>query len=106
MRARIRALERKLAKQIAQIKVEPIVEEIVDQWPDRDDPENEDVSAPDGLDLIAKLKAARIFLPTVVNAIAYLDQCWHDRTTPKTKHILNRLLPWLSRTPIPYGYAT
>ena len=106
MRARIRVLERKLAKQIAQIKVEPIVEEIVDQWSDRDDPENQGVPAPDGFDLIDKLKAAHIFLPTVVNAIAYLDQCWYDHATPKTKHILNRLLPWLSRTPIPYGYAT
>ena len=105
MRARIRALERKLAKQIAQIKVEPIVEEIVDQWPDRDNPEDKDKPAPDSLDLLDKLNAARIFLPTVTHAIGYLDQCWYDRIMPRKKHILNRLLPWLSRTPMPYGYA-
>ncbi len=120
MRARIRALERKLARQIAEIKVEPIVEQIVEEWPDPEDAETEladspgtvedpprrKAPAPDTLVILDRLRDARIFLPTAIHAIAYLDQCWRDRKKPRANHILNRLLPWLCPSPIPYGYRT
>ena len=110
MRARIRRLERLLAREIAQIKVEPVVEKLVSEWPDPEDPETdfqvESKDAPDGLELLARLTAARVFLPSVNGAINYLDQCRPNRTRPRVKHIMNRLLPWLARTANPYGYST
>ena len=102
MRQRIRALERRLARQITELKVETVVEE----YPDPDDPETQDVSPPDSLDIVERLTAARVFLPTFSHAIGYLDHCRIERIMPRSKHIINRLLPWLARTPTPYGYAT
>ena len=66
MRQRIRALERKLIKQITEFKVEPVVEQIVEEWPDPEEDLDADLSkAPDGLELIARLTAARVFLPNI-----------------------------------------
>ena len=106
MRQRIRALERRLARQITELKVETVVEEFVDEYPDPDDPENEDVPPPDSLDIIERLTAARVFLPTFSHAIGYLDHCRIERIMPRSKHIINRLLPRLARTQPQYGYAT
>ena len=106
MRQRIRFLERKLIKELTEIKVEPVVEQIVSEWPDLDENPDADLKdAPDGLELLARLTAACVFLPKMEGAINYLDQCRPNRTRPTYKHIINRLLPWLSRTPIPYGYT-
>lgn len=92
----------------------------VEAWPDPDDVESEvedspgsvedpprrNAPAPDTLVILDRLREARIFLPTALHAIAYLDQCWRDRKKPRVNHILNRLLPWLCPSPIPYGYRT
>ena len=106
MRQRIRALERKMVRQLTELKVESVVEEFVDEYPDANDTETEDVSPPDSLDIVERLTAARVFLPTFSHAIGYLDHCRIERIMPRSKHIINRLLPWLAHNPFQYGYRT
>ena len=96
-----------MIKQLTELKVEPVVERIIDEWPDQEKNPDADLSgAPNGLELLARLTAARVFLPTVQGAINYLDQCKGSRTMPRYKHIINQLLPWRSSTPRQYGYST
>ena len=136
IRALERKLARQLDEIIVEPIVEQIVEEwpdlddaepevadspvTLEEWPDPDDAETKVADSPgtvedpprrtapppDTLVILDRLREARIFLPTAIHAIAYLDQCWRDRKKPRANHILNRLLPWLSPSPIPYSYRT
>ena len=87
--ARVRALERKLVLERAEVIVPSIVETYVHEW-DPDDPDYP-------LELAARIRRAGIVLPGYGNTLGYLDTCRRKNQTPNPKHLTYALLPWTAR---------
>ena len=91
MRARLRRLERRLARERTEVAVRPIVADFAQRWHEA---LRQDAHPPDVLELIDGLRRANVYLPSVPAAISYLDGCLQRRSPPDTHRLLHRLLPW------------
>ncbi len=96
VRARLRALERKLVLERADHRVEFRVGELVREW---ESAVQEGGPTPEPLDFIGRIIDEGIFLPTFSSVINYLEDCRYGDTVPAEKALFGRLLPW-SRYPV------
>ena len=90
MRVTLRALERKLVQERAEIGVP----EVIDRFLFRSNNAlGQGVSPPDPLVLFKALNTAGFYLPTPYSALHYLEQCQRDATPPDAHRLFRLLLP-------------
>ena len=95
MTSRLRALERLLACQRAQVIVTPIAEDFVEAW---EHAIYEDLPLPDTLDLLQAIVAARV-LPLAAGAVAnYVDYCRLDHDVPVLERIVEAIVHGFARS--------
>jgi len=91
MYARLRALERKLVHELAELVVSEHVESLTDRWRDALD---KDLPTPSGVDFGRDIGRAGFPLPTIPSAINYLAECFYNRSMPDPGRLFRVLLPW------------
>ena len=91
MWSRLRALERKLARELAELTVEEHANELADQWQDAVENDRE---PPGALDFVQGLIRDRVYLPWMSRAIEYLTGCYYGKTIPDPRRLVQTLLPW------------
>ena len=91
MRHRLRALERRLVFERAELATGRLVSHLLRRW---EQAARENRSAPDALGLVGDLIAAGFYLPTGPRAIGYLEECARDNSVPRRERLLQILLPW------------
>ena len=84
---RVRALERKLARELAYLHVLELVDAVMVRWDDFA------ASGQDALFFVNDLAADLPNLP-IISAAAYLNRCRDDSRTPNPRHLTSRLAPW------------
>ncbi len=89
MRARIRALERALVCQRAQVLIEPVAMDFIDAWEQALDGET---PLPDELDLIGAVGAKRVPILTLGPLQSYLEQCRRDRRVPDLDRVVETIV--------------
>ena len=95
--ARLRALERKLAPQLAEIAVTEHANKLANEWQDAVE---EDRTPPDALDFARDLTLNGFYLPaTLPRAINYLTGCYYRKTIPDPRRLFRILLPWCPHPP-------
>ena len=86
LRRRIDALKRKLARELAIIKLRRIAEAVADEWDPSEPPEPADV--------IMRVADAGFRLPTFAKLRHYLDDIRRQEDVPESDSIVIYLLPW------------
>ena len=97
MFARLRALERKLIHELAELAVTEQVEDLTGRWSDAIE---EDRTPPGALDFARDVVRAGFPLPTLPRAINYLSECYYGKSLPDPRRLFQILLPW-SAHPLP-----
>ncbi len=96
MFARLRALERKLVHELAELAVTEQVEDLTDRWQDAVE---HDRTPPGGLDFARDVARAGFPLPTLPRAINYLAECFYGKSLPDPRRLFRILLPWCAHPP-------
>ena len=91
MMARLRALERKLVRERAELAVIERVNDLAGRWRDALD---QDGPMPGVLDFARGLVRAGFSLPTIPRAIQYLTEFRLGDSLPDRGRLLQTLLPW------------
>ena len=91
VRARIRALERKLVMERVEQRVCFRVEELVKEWSWAI---YQDKPAPDPMVFAGEIINEGFYLPTFPRTLRYLEDCQSGGTAPEGKALFKRLLPW------------
>ena len=89
MRTQVRALERQLACQLAQAKLEPIVEDFVDRWMDANDLGQ---PRPDMLDLVQAAAEEEIPILTINVLDQYLQRCERKKELPDERRLIEAIV--------------
>jgi hypothetical protein len=85
MTSRLRALERQLACQRAQLTIEPLAESFADAWRQA---LGEGTTPPDGLDFIAAVTDVGVLALAPNPVITYLEQCATKKRTPDPAYLI------------------
>ena len=91
MMARLRALERKLVRERADLAVTEHANKLAGEWSDAID---QDRTPPGALDFARDLTLNGFYLPTIPRAIRYLTECYLGKFLPDTRLLIQTLLPW------------
>ncbi len=91
MMSRLRALERKLIRELAELAVTERVNDLAGRWRDAID---EDRPTPGVLDFARDIVRAGFLLPTIPRAINYLAECYVGKSLPDPGRLFRILLPW------------
>ena len=91
MMARLRALERKLVHELAELAVTEHANKLANEW--QDAVEN-DRTPPGALDFARDIVRAGFLLPTLPRAINYLAECYYGKSLPDPGRLFRILLPW------------
>ena len=94
---RIRALEKRLAKDLAVVRLRRLAEKFCDDYEDAvndDPPATRPVLDRMGSDFIPKVSAAGFYLSTWMSLRKYLERCIDGNKLPEPRDILGGLLPW------------
>ncbi len=92
MFARLRALEKKLARELAELAVTEHANRLANEWQDAID---EDRTPPGALDFARDVTLNGFYLPaTLPRAINYLAECYYGKSLPDPGRLFRILLPW------------
>jgi hypothetical protein len=92
LKQRIRALERKLAKQLAIIEADAQVTEHIEEW---EEAKRKNIDPPEPFDFYYKLtRSFGYFRETATTAQFYLLECWHERVIPDWWRLFEELVPF------------
>ena len=100
MPARTRALERALVCQLAQAKLQPIVEEYVDRWIDARELGK---PAPDMLDLVEAAAKDEVPLLTINVLDRYLQDCRSRGAIPNERRVIETIVHGFAEVRGPRG---
>ena len=92
----LRALERKLVFERAELGVGLTVYHLLTRW---DLALHQQASTPDAIDFAADLLHEGFYLPTVPKAIKYLEECGRNGSLPDRRRLTQVLLPWCTWPP-------
>ena len=90
MRHGVRALERRLVRERAEIGVAEVVNRLLRSW---DEALDQGSSPPEPLALFKALAGAGFYLSARHRALQYLDQCLQAAALPDRDQLLRMLLP-------------
>ena len=93
LRSQLNALKRKLARPLAQLRIERLAEEECMNWVRA---EGEGEPLPEPHFFIWKVARAGFRLPTFTALSVFLNGCRKRGRVPEPKEIVHRLLPWTS----------
>ena len=88
LNARVRSLERRYAREIAQVKCERFVDCLLTNW----DCFME--ANMDAMDILRKMRIAPNSLDTWPKAIRYIDRCIREDREPEFQILFTTLAPW------------
>ena len=92
MFARLRALEKKLVRERAELAVTEHVNKLANEW---EDAVENDRPPPGALDFAQDLTVNGFYLPTTLpRAINYLAECYYRKCLPDPRRLIQTLLPW------------
>jgi len=91
MYSRLRALERKLIDELAELVVTEQVDDLTGRWREAVE---EGHSVPDTLDFARDIVRAGFPLPILSRAINYLAECFYNKAMPDPGSLFQVLLPW------------
>ncbi len=91
VRARLRALERMLVLERAEVQVEALVSRLVQRWYWFT---LEGWPLPDSMEFIDQLFDAGFYLRANLKAISYLEECKREGKVPEERRLCRILLPW------------
>ena len=98
LRARVRAVQRKLAPQLALLRLRRLAEELclqsVAARADRQPP-------PESHAFIRRVASAGFRLPTFMAVYKYLERCRANNSFPDREDLLHVLIPWSGDYPAP-----
>ena len=97
IRSRINALERKMARALAQVKLERQSNELCEEWSCVQIGQQ---SLPDPHAFIQKVVKAGFHLPTFTAVFRYLNRCLAEKEVPDTQRLLKTLLPFPPVVPV------
>ncbi len=89
LRRRVDALRRKLAPELAVIRLRRLAEEFCDQWAVAD---HQEAAQPHPF--IKRVADAGFRLPTFMALHKYLERCRNANEHPQPRQIVGTLLPW------------
>ena len=103
MFARLRALEKKLVRERAELAVTEHVNKLANEW---EDAVENDRTPPGALDFARDLTVKSFYLPaTLPRAINYLSECYYGKTLPDPGRLFRILLPWCNYLPHSWSSA-
>lgn len=91
VRARLRALERMLVLERAEVQVEALVSRLVQRWSWY---AYECWPLPDSMEFIDQLFDAGFYLRANLKVISYLEECKREEKIPEERRMCQILLPW------------
>ena len=98
LRARVRALQRKMALELAVVRLRRLAGEYCLQ---SSAARRDNQPSPDPLAFIRRVAAAGFRLPSFMVAHNYLQRCRDNNALPDTEDLLRAFLPWSHRYPPP-----